>query len=59
MIYLDVCNEDIVKRLEAMKVDRIVGQKKTSNFHDILNYRRGFYEKFYDLRVVIPKVSRI
>lgn len=54
-----MCNDDIIKRLEEMKIDRIVGQKSISNFANILNYRKGFYEQFYDLRVLIPKVTRI
>jgi shikimate kinase len=53
VIYMDVKETDIIARLRAMKVDRIVGQS-TRSMEDILRWRRGFYERFYDLRAVVP-----
>ena len=35
-----------------MKVCRIVGQA-TKELGDILEYRRGIYEKYYDIRILI------
>lgn len=50
VVYLDVPTKLIAKRLHAMKVDRIVGMKNKS-LEEILEYRKGFYEQFYDVRV--------
>ena len=52
VIYLDVANDEIVKRLHKMKVCRIVGQS-TKSLSEILAYRREIYEKYYDIRVII------
>ncbi|MGH0142872.1 UNVERIFIED_CONTAM: hypothetical protein FKN15_026727 [Acipenser sinensis] len=51
-VYLDVCTEDIIERLERMKVDRIVGQGPDVSMRDILQYRQQFYKKWYDTRVL-------
>jgi shikimate kinase len=58
VFYLDVPTQDILDRLERMKVDRIVGQG-TKSLSDILTYRKYFYEKNYDVRIAIPKGASI
>lgn len=50
VIYLDVPSSIIAQRLHAMKVDRIVGMR-TQTLEEILEYRKGFYERFYDVRI--------
>eukprot|EP01117_Protostelium_nocturnum_P004762 TRINITY_DN1726_c0_g2_i8.p1 TRINITY_DN1726_c0_g2~~TRINITY_DN1726_c0_g2_i8.p1 ORF type:complete len:721 (-),score=212.11 TRINITY_DN1726_c0_g2_i8:218-2380(-) len=50
--YLDVYDQDILERLEKMKVNRIVGQGSKS-LSSILAYRKSFYESFYDVRVLL------
>lgn len=52
VVYLDVDSEDILARLESMKVNRIVGQEAGVSMRDILGYRRQFYEKWLDVRVL-------
>ncbi|CAL4072941.1 unnamed protein product [Meganyctiphanes norvegica] len=52
VVYIDVCSNDILARLEAMKVNRIVGQTTGTPMKDLLNYRQQFYEKFYDIRIL-------
>lgn len=52
VVYLDVDDEDIVQRLTRMKVDRIVGQEAGVSIRDILKYRKQFYEKWLDVRVL-------
>lgn len=52
VVYLDVDSEDILARLGRMKVDRIVGQEAGVSMRDILGYRRQFYEKWLDVRVL-------
>ncbi|XP_053323169.1 threonine synthase-like 1 [Spea bombifrons] len=52
VVYLDVQAEDIVERLEVMKVDRIVGQKSGASIGDILRKRKHFYKKWHDVRVL-------
>lgn len=52
VVYLDVQKEDILQRLNAMKVNRILGQEKGIEMDEILTYRRQFYEKNYDIRVI-------
>lgn len=52
VVYLDVDSEDILARLERMKVKRIVGQEAGVSMRDILGYRRQFYEKWLDVRVL-------
>ena len=51
-IFLDVHAEDILHRLEQMKVNRIVGQESGITMADILKYRQQFYERHYDIRVI-------
>ncbi|CAH1784468.1 unnamed protein product [Owenia fusiformis] len=51
-VFIDVQNEDIVQRLEKMKVSRIVGQEAGVHMRDILQYRQQFYEAGYDIRVI-------
>ncbi|XP_064606711.1 threonine synthase-like 1 [Liolophura sinensis] len=55
VVYLDVPISDILCRLHKMKTDRIVGQGNGSTMKDVLQYRLQFYEKFYDIRVIVGK----
>lgn len=52
VVYLDVGCEDIVQRLARMKVNRIVGQEAGVSMRDILGYRKQFYERWLDVRVL-------
>uniref|UniRef100_A0A3P9LQQ1 Threonine synthase like 1 n=1 Tax=Oryzias latipes TaxID=8090 RepID=A0A3P9LQQ1_ORYLA len=52
VVYLDVDVEDILQRLGRMKVNRIVGQEAGVPMRDILLYRKQFYEKWLDVRVL-------
>ncbi|XP_029384863.1 threonine synthase-like 1 [Echeneis naucrates] len=52
VIYLDVLSEDILQRLARMKVNRIVGQEAGVSMSEILQYRKQFYEKWLDVRVL-------
>uniref|UniRef100_A0A8C8RV85 Threonine synthase like 1 n=1 Tax=Pelusios castaneus TaxID=367368 RepID=A0A8C8RV85_9SAUR len=52
VVYLDVPTRDIINRLELMKVDRIVGQTSGISMRDILQFRKQFYKKWYDIRVL-------
>ncbi|XP_077411098.1 threonine synthase-like 1 [Vanacampus margaritifer] len=52
VVYLDVDGEDILQRLHRMKVDRIVGQETGRSIGDILRYRKPFYERWLDVRVL-------
>ncbi|XP_076617649.1 threonine synthase-like 1 [Chaetodon auriga] len=52
VVYLDVDGEDIMQRLARMCVNRIVGQEAGASMRDILRYRRQFYEKWLDVRVL-------
>ncbi|XP_061521962.1 threonine synthase-like 1 [Phycodurus eques] len=52
VVYLDVDGEDILQRLHRMKVDRIVGQEAGRSIRDILQYRKQFYERWLDARVL-------
>ncbi|XP_034022160.1 threonine synthase-like 1 isoform X2 [Thalassophryne amazonica] len=52
VVYLDVDSEDVMGRLARMKVNRIVGQQEGVSMRDILHYRRQFYEKWLDVRVL-------
>lgn len=52
VVYLDVDSEDIIQRLTRMKVNRIVGQDAGVSMRDILQYRKQFYEKWLDVRVL-------
>ncbi|XP_072268810.1 threonine synthase-like 1 [Pyxicephalus adspersus] len=51
VVYLDVNSQDIIERLEGMKVDRIVGQKSGASIGDILQKRKHIYKKWHDVRV--------
>ncbi|XP_072181603.1 threonine synthase-like 1 [Diadema setosum] len=51
VVFLDVPNDDILLRLQEMKVNRIVGQEAGVSMSEILAYRQQFYERCYDLRV--------
>lgn len=52
VVYLDVDGEDIIQRLARMKVNRIVGQESGVSMRDVLRYRKQFYEKWLDVRVL-------
>ncbi|KAF6719998.1 Threonine synthase-like 1 [Oryzias melastigma] len=52
VVYLDVDEDDILTRLDRMKVNRIVGQEDGVPMRDILLYRKQFYEKWLDVRVL-------
>lgn len=52
VLFLDVKNEDILQRLEAMKVNRIVGQEAGVSMTEILAYRQHFYERSYNARII-------
>ncbi|XP_012670695.2 threonine synthase-like 1 [Clupea harengus] len=52
MVYLDVDTDDIIQRLTRMKVNRIVGQEDGTSMRDILMYRKQFYERWLDSRVL-------
>jgi threonine synthase len=54
VVLLDVLPSDIIRRLEEMKVDRIVGQG-SKPMEEILRYRNSFYEKYYDIRVIVSE----
>ncbi|XP_072534784.1 threonine synthase-like 1 [Salminus brasiliensis] len=51
-VYLDVDENDILERLSRMKVNRIVGQGAGISMSEILHYRKQFYEKWSDTRVL-------
>ncbi|PVD24643.1 hypothetical protein C0Q70_15127 [Pomacea canaliculata] len=52
VVFLDMSKDSILKRLNMMKVNRIVGQKSGASMSDILEYRQDFYERWYDLRII-------
>lgn len=52
VVYLDVATDDIIQRLSRMKVNRIVGQEAGVPIRQILHYRKQFYEKWLDTRVL-------
>lgn len=55
MIFLDVHIDDILERLERMKVNRIVGQNDGVTMNQILKFRQQFYEKWYDARMICER----
>ena len=59
-IYLDVHLDDIVKRLDQMKVDRIVGNSNLveMDMKELIDRRSVYYDPWYDLRVW-PKEGNI
>lgn len=52
VVYLDVPTVVIMSRLKSMKVDRIVGQGPATSLKDILQFRKQFYKRWYDIRVL-------
>lgn len=52
VVYLDVNSQDIIERLERMKVNRIVGQRSGASIGDILQKRKPVYKKWHDVRVL-------
>ncbi|CAG5134975.1 unnamed protein product, partial [Candidula unifasciata] len=57
IVYLDANNDTIIKRQKAMKVDRIIGMGPGASLEDILQFRRQFYEKWYDIRVAVHETD--
>ncbi|KAG2388251.1 hypothetical protein C9374_000415 [Naegleria lovaniensis] len=57
VIYLDVPSTIIEHRLHEMKVDRIVGMKPGQTLADLLEYRKTFYEQYYDVRVTCSTMN--
>ncbi|XP_033746548.1 threonine synthase-like 1 isoform X2 [Pecten maximus] len=55
VVFLDTPSHDIVKRLEEMKVNRIVGQTGGMSMESLLKYRQQFYEGSYDIRVIVEE----
>uniref|UniRef100_A0A0B6ZH84 Threonine synthase N-terminal domain-containing protein n=1 Tax=Arion vulgaris TaxID=1028688 RepID=A0A0B6ZH84_9EUPU len=53
LVYLDANNGTIIKRQKVMKVDRIIGMESGASLEEILQFRRQFYEKWYDIRVAV------
>ncbi|XP_067863235.1 threonine synthase-like 1 [Heptranchias perlo] len=51
VVYLDVPLEDILERLEGMKVDHIVGLRPGVSMQEMLRYRQQFYHQWYDVHV--------
>ncbi|XP_078272255.1 threonine synthase-like 1 [Rhinoraja longicauda] len=52
VVYLDVPLEELLERLERMKVDHIVGLRPGVPMQEILQSRQQFYHKWYDIRVL-------
>lgn len=52
VVYLDVPSQHIIDRLKLIKVDRIVGQGPETSMRDILEFRKQFYRKWHDVRVL-------
>uniref|UniRef100_A0A8D2LW35 Threonine synthase like 1 n=2 Tax=Varanus komodoensis TaxID=61221 RepID=A0A8D2LW35_VARKO len=52
VVYLDVPTQSIMDRLQLMKVDRIVGQHTGTSLREILQFRKQFYKKWHDVRVI-------
>lgn len=52
VVYLDTSTQSIMERLKIMKGDRIVGQGSRTSLKDILEFRKQFYKKWYDIRVL-------
>ncbi|XP_021344011.1 threonine synthase-like 1 isoform X2 [Mizuhopecten yessoensis] len=55
VVFLDTPSDDIVRRLEEMRVNRIVGQNDGVTMESILKYRQQFYEGSYDIRVIVEE----
>ncbi|NXF00504.1 THNS1 protein, partial [Smithornis capensis] len=51
VVYLDVPTTVIMSRLKSMQVDRIVGLSPGISLKDILQFRKQFYNRWYDIRV--------
>ncbi|KGL76603.1 Threonine synthase-like 1, partial [Tinamus guttatus] len=52
VVYLDVPTAVIMRRLQVMRVDRIVGQGPGVSLRDILQFRKQFYKRWHDIRVL-------
>lgn len=52
VVFLDSADSSILKRLDQMRVDRIVGQEVGVPMSEILKHRQQFYENSYDIRII-------
>ncbi|NXJ13311.1 THNS1 protein, partial [Odontophorus gujanensis] len=52
VVYLDVPTMVIMSRLKSMEVGRIVGHGPATSLKDILQFRKQFYRRWYDVRVL-------
>nr|XP_057916592.1 threonine synthase-like 1 [Doryrhamphus excisus]XP_057916593.1 threonine synthase-like 1 [Doryrhamphus excisus]XP_057916594.1 threonine synthase-like 1 [Doryrhamphus excisus] len=59
VVYLDVDCDDILERLNRMKVDRVVGQEAGLSIRDILLHRKQFYEQWMDVRVFCGRGDKV
>lgn len=59
VVFVDVHSEDILHRLHKMKVDRLVTHEEGLSIADVLSYRRKFYERVYDLRVLCERFESV
>ncbi|NXA31918.1 THNS1 protein, partial [Eudromia elegans] len=57
VVYLDVPTAVIMRRLKVMRVDRIVGQGPGVSLKDILQFRKQFYKRWHDIRVLCAAES--
>ncbi|ELT94976.1 hypothetical protein CAPTEDRAFT_184338 [Capitella teleta] len=57
LVFLNVANNDILQRLNEMKVNRIVQQSSGITMASLLAQRQKHYELDYDLRVLCPTGS--
>ncbi|KAM4812618.1 threonine synthase-like 1 [Urocitellus parryii] len=52
IVYLDVPLMDVISRLKLMKINRIVGQNSGTSMKELLKFRKQYYKKWYDARVL-------
>ncbi|KFP79973.1 Threonine synthase-like 1, partial [Acanthisitta chloris] len=52
VVYLDVPTTVIMSRLKGMEVDHIVGLSPGISLKDVLQFRKQFYKRWYDIRVL-------
>jgi threonine synthase len=58
IVFLDVPHKDIIDRMQAMKVDRIVGQAHKP-LASILEWRNNFYQARYDHRILVEQGASV
>ncbi|KAK7102950.1 threonine synthase-like 1 [Littorina saxatilis] len=59
VVFLDVSKDTVIRRLNKMKIDRIVGQNSAITMSQILDYRQEFYERWYDIRVIVEENEEV